>query len=426
MTATPDLEPLPLGATRPLPQPGNARTLIPLLAQRLHSTAEVIEDRGDPVRFQLDIPGIYLDGVGERTRCLAACGDDDQTLASIRKFWMTHGSATTGVVFVFCTSAGAHAHACRIVPPGCGLVLAPHEVTGLLHHPDARPLLKRRLRERFSRRRLSLYNIGLPATDNRFFGRKRELAQLLENPITHFAIPGPARVGKSSLLQAYKASLVRLRDPRATRTHEIDFYALPDTRPDTVARHIAMTIKPSYRSSQVHAADLVQFFRFCSVQESTQEKREKPEPLELLLDETDEVCGGEAFRYLGQAARHGLVRLILAGKKCLYDYATRSDSVLGGRVRVLRLESLDEPEARDLIRRPLEDLGLSLCENVIHRILAQSGRRPHLIQYYCQRLVELTVERSLDEITPALLAELERPSPPWTPLDEDDLDRGIE
>ena len=120
------------------------------------------------------------------------------------------------------------------------------------------------------------------------------------------------------------------------------------------------------------------------------------------------VCDGETFRQLGHAAKEGYVRLVLCGRKRLYDFASRDSSPLGQRLVLMRLTPLSEPDARALIRLPLESFGLSLDPEpeLVHHLLTRTGRLPHLIQFYAKNLVELSSEHGTDGITPELLAEL--------------------
>ena len=76
---------------------------------------------------------------------------------------------------------------------------------------------------------------------------------------------------------------------------------------------------------------------------------------------------------------------------------------------MLRLGPLADKEAKDLISLPLEELGIVLEDKaaLIHRVFHHTGKLPLLIQYYCQSLVELTIDRNLSTISCALLNELE-------------------
>jgi len=382
---------------------GNAQNLIRQLGDQLHCSYELQPPTVNAVRFSLDLSEVYLNGVGEHQRCLLVGGESEATTAALQEFWRKSGSTTLGIVFVLCASTAAWEQARRVLPAGCALILHRDQVASLLRQPEPLQILREFLRRQISRRRLSPYNIGLPATGSSFFGRVHELAQLRDNHSTGYAILGPGRIGKTSLLKRYRWLLRCMRDPRTDRVFEIDFYALTDTTPDAIAQHIAVTIQDSSRSRTLQAAKLVQFLR--------SQSGELGGLLELLLDETDEVCTSDAFRYLGQAAKEGHVRLILAGKKRLYDYATRPDSTLAGRLKPLRLEPLSVYDAQELVRRPLSDLGITLGNQgveVLAWVLHQSGRLPHLIQYYCQGLVEMTVQQCVNEITPAMLRTLEK------------------
>ncbi len=379
---------------------GSAHNLIQLLGHHFQDPVEIGESSASAIRFRLDLTGFYLSGVGERTRCLLVGGGVTDAAKALREFWF-QDTSIGGLPLVFCVSSAAALEAASRIPQGYGLVLRPDMVRDLLKDPHPKTYLKRALCTQVGRRRLSIYNICLPATGNAFFGREHDLAQVLDLHTTNFAIAGPGKIGKSSFLKRHRWNLARRKDPRSNRVFEIDFYSLKCASADNVARHIAMAIESSSRSDRVKAAELTRFLYATRCKLGG--------PLELLLDETDEVCGGDAFKQLGQAAKDGHVRLILAGRKGLYDYALAGGSPLGGRMKLLKLEPLDGADARNLICQPLADLGITLKEptQLVDYILQQSGRLPHLLQFYCQHLVELSVERKLDELSLDWLQGLE-------------------
>jgi hypothetical protein len=367
------------------------------LGDLLQKNVTLISENESGVQFNLDLSTIYLRGVGEHTRCLLL-GGGTGAVDLVRELWKTK----TGLPIVFCASAETAAIARQVIPADYGVVVPPENFRTLLGSLNPPAALRQLFWQQIGRRRLSLYDICLPATGNVFFGRERELQQLLENDRVSYAIPGPGRIGKSSILKRHKWNLIRRHDPRKDRVYEIDFYAVDATDSDEVAQHISKAIEVSSRSSKMRVSELLWYLK--------RWRREKDGPLELLLDETDEVCGGEAFRQLGHAAKEGYVRLIMAGRGGLFDFAIRAESPMDARVRLLRLEPLDHSAARDLLTRPLSDLGIQLRNTpwVLDHILQWTGRLPHLIQFYAQQLVDLSVERKVDELTANHITELEK------------------
>jgi hypothetical protein len=271
-------------------------------------------------------------------------------------------------------------------------------VADLLAATSPRRRLTEQLAARLGRTFMSVYDISKPATVA-FFGRARELSRLTEDVGTSYAVTGPGRIGKTSLLKRYAEAFRRRSDHRATPLVMIDCIELPLDDPNAVARRIATRIHPSPRSQRVTAHDLLGFLR---------ETKPAGAPVELLIDEADAFCFTEPFRQLGQAAREGYVRLIVCGRKGVHDYAVREDSPLAHRLEMIRLGPLQEAEARDLIHLPMADLGFEVEPGVVRRLLDQTGRLPHLIQYYCKHLVDqLSGRRGEARVTLALIGDLE-------------------
>ncbi|HYH63816.1 MAG TPA: hypothetical protein VD866_03865 [Urbifossiella sp.] len=375
------------------PDGNSAHSLALYVGDLFHTTTAgvtaAVTATGAAVRFDLDLSRIYIRNLGEQTRCLILGGSGAAAADAVRDFYKTRDG---GLMFVFCVTPGALEQAHQFIPPGYALVVAPDAFRGLLTGLDPGGQLKKMLRGQIGRRRLSLYDICQPATGNAFFGRERELAQLLEHDTTSFAIPGPGRIGKSSLLKRHHWNLRRRRDPRVDRTFEIDFYSVSKLDIESVVRHIATKISDTYRGHTLRVSGFIDFLRYW--------RNQLGGPLELILDETDEVCSGPAFDQLGQAAKDGYVRLIMAGRGGLFKFATQSDSPMAARLRVLLLEPLEPATARELFCHPLADLGLHIRNPslLVDYVLKQTGRLPHLIQFYAQNLVELSVERRLDEL----------------------------
>jgi hypothetical protein len=349
--------------------------------------------------FCLDLSRILLGGLGERVNCLVLGGENESPGRDVSRFWQELGNSG-GVVMAFCISDDAYAQAVRRLPPRYSLALPPAEVADLLAAPEPRRRLAERLSVRLGRTFMSIYDISKPATVA-FFGRSRELMRLWDDAGTSYAVTGPGRIGKSSLLRRHAENLKRRSDHRASRLVMFDCTEFPLDDPNAVARKIATRMHPSPKSQRVTASDLLSFLREC---------RPAGGPIELLIDEADAFCFTEPFRQLGQAARDGYVRMVLCGRKGVHDYALREASPLAGRLEVIRLGPLQDAEARDLICQPMADLGITVDEDpsVLRRLLDQTGRLPHLIQYYCKHLVDLlSGRRDGTQVTHTLISELE-------------------
>ena len=306
-------------------------------------------------------------------------------------------SVPADLPFIFALSASAYEQAREILPKGRRVIFSVEQVTQLLRSHDPNQFLKLCIRQQVHRRALVPYNINLPAAGGMFFGRQTEINRLLEEDFTNFAIVGPGRIGKTSLLRQYRAKALR----RHARPSRIGFYvSMYDATPATAARYLAMRIDASRRSDRVGAGDLINFFRY-------QAKRRRA-PLELLLDEVDNVCRSDAFNYLGEAAKLGLCRLVMCGRGELLRVMLSSRSTLDARLDLMRVEPLDPHSAVGLILNPLSDLGFKLeqPELLAEQVLSLTGRLPHLIQHFGKKLTERAIEENSDVISSEHLESL--------------------
>jgi hypothetical protein len=379
-----------------------ANALIRQLSERLGCSmlpAEAAPTDDALVRFTLDLSHLHLHGLDERTTCALLGEAEGATLAALDAFALD-AAKSIGFPFVFCLTADSYAKAHRIMTRQPSMVLGPEDLAALIDSSHPLKTLLTHVREQIDRLALSAYNILRPA-DSLFFGREREQARLFEDLNASYAIAGPGRIGKSSLLKRHARNIRRSRDPRSTRLFEIDFMPLGRPDDDEVAQYIAMRISGNSRSYRTTTSGLTRFLRHC--------RAEFGGPLELLLDETDLVCEGEAFRQLGWAAKEGYVRLVLCGRQRLFEFSTSEASQLGHRLTPMLLTPLADAEAQLLIRLPLDALGVSIPHDsdLIRHITDQTGRLPHLLQFYCKSLVELTVDHQSHQITAELVEELE-------------------
>jgi hypothetical protein len=299
-------------------------------------------------------------------------------------------SVPADLPFIITLSASAYEQAREILTKGRRVIFSPEQLTQLVRSHDPDQFLKLCIRQQVHRRVLIPYNINVPAEGGMFFGRENEVSRLLEENFTSFAIAGPGRIGKTSLLRQYRAMALR----HHTRPTGIGFYvSMYDAKPATAARFLAMRIDPSSRSNRVTADDLINFLKY--------QKARRGAPLELLLDEVDGVCRSDAFRYLGEAAKNELCRLVMCGRGELLRAMLDKDSPLQGRAELIRVEPLDETAGRALIKVPLTDLGFEMEQpaQLTEQLLSLTGRLPHLLQHMCKALIEVAVDEKSESIT---------------------------
>ncbi|MBI1766713.1 MAG: hypothetical protein HYR56_35350 [Acidobacteria bacterium] len=356
-----------------------------------------VKQRGDNcLRFLADLSSIRLHGMGE-VQCVLLGGEGPGLTEALRDFKQRLGEAG-GVPFVLATSHSAYTQAYEALPFGRFLILSPPQLEQLLATPEPLRYLKLWLREQISLRRLVPFNHLLSVEGGMFFGRRNELDKLYNESDLSFAVAGPGRIGKTSLIKQFQRKLVHDRDPQALRTFYVDFYQC-SKEPNTIAQLLAMKLEASRRSLELSYTKLPDFLQYL--------KTKLGGTIHLLLDEVDNVCQGEVFDLLGEAAKLGYCRLILIGRGGLLRMMLYSDSQLNQRLQLLQLNPLDEPAARNLLLDPLADLGFKVDdpERLSAQVLRLTGRLPNQIQFFARKLAELAIDEQSDTIS---LAQVER------------------
>jgi hypothetical protein len=372
-----------------------AQELVQRLASKLETHAVIRECAENRLYFILHLTDIHLRTMHE-VPCLLLGGEADVSNA-LSDFWKRHNTPQF-IPFILTLSASSYEQAINHLSNGRCFILSPEQIRVLLNANDAQQQLKQFLFQQVPRRTLIPYNIFQPAEGAMFFGREEELDRLEEEDATSFSIAGPGRVGKTSLLENYRQRMLRSHNQRVLRI-KVSFYK-SDPNPDAAARFLALEIWNSKLSNRMTASGLVNFLRYM--------RSVHGKPLELLLDEVDEVCQGEAFKYLGEAARMGLCRLVLLGKGVLLKMMLSARSPLDCRLELLRLGPLTDSAAHHLLLKPLTDLGfqISNADRLLGEILLFTGRLPHLLQLFGKKLAEFAIKEGTETIGWDLLEQL--------------------
>lgn len=372
---------------------GLASELVDTWGSRLQTRTRVKHVGDNTVHFEADLGNLRLRGM-DRVPCLLLGGDGGST-SDAQSLWRQMESPGR-LLFVLTLSRPAWERAQEVFPLSRCLILSPEQVHTLLDSSEACQLLREILWCQVPRRRLIPYNILRPADGTTFFGRRHELDRLRDEDDVTFAIAGPGRIGKTSVVRQYHREM-RGQDGRATRIFYVSFYECADPSPEGVARFLASRIEPSSQHARLTAPGLVAALRYL--------RNKHGGPLDLLLDEVDEVCRSEAFHYLGEAARQHLCRVVLCGRGELLKSVQGQRSPLAGRIELIRLEPLDAGSARKLLMEPLTALGFTVHEpdRFADQVLALTGRLPHLLQFFGKKLAALGIEQetsllSLDHI----------------------------
>jgi hypothetical protein len=367
---------------------GAPQELVRRWASAVGAATKIRKTETNVLFFMADLCGFCLRGM-DNIACFVLGGNSD-IIPVTRELW---ARVSHLLAFVFALPDSSYRQAKEVFPESRTLLLSADEMKQLLGDGDPKQFLKTLLWKHIPRRRLIPYNFLLPAEGSMFFGRRRELDRLLGEDQVSFAIAGPSRVGKTSLVKRYIREMSQLKDPLAPSTFYINFYDCEDHSPNGTAKFCAMKIDSSSRSARMTVPDLVNFLRYKSATLGS--------PLNLILDEVDEVCQGNAFRSLASAARAGYCRLVLCGRGVLLKTMLDVKSPLESHLDLIQPEPLDDGSARQLVLLPLTDLGLQIqgSEKLVSEVLRLTGRLPHLLHLYGYKLVELALADGDDVVS---------------------------
>jgi hypothetical protein len=367
-----------------------ARELARRWERCLRARVDIREPAVNTLTFDTEVSSIRLRSM-DRLRCVLL-GGKGALEGKPREVWKTL-DAPGRVAVVLTASEDAYEQASEHLPASRCLILSPTRLAELLDAPDATRLLCESLWEQIPRRRLIPFNILRPADTTTFFGRRNELDRLRDEEDVSFAVAGPGRIGKTSLVLQYRRETRGSGEGRTHRIYYVNFYTCEDRSNDGVARFLATAIENSSRSARVTAGGLVNTLRYQSHLHEG--------PLDLLLDEVDEICHTETFQYLGEAARQGLCRVVMCGRGVLLNAVLDKRSPLACRLELLRLEPLDLVSAHCLLLDPLHDLGFTVAQEdqVLREIFHLTGRLPHLVQFFGKKLAELAIAENTEVIT---------------------------
>lgn len=368
------------------------REFMGALRSKLHGHTEEKEVGDNMARFVLELTKVRLQGA-THLGCLVLGGVGSGADALVRQLLEKHGGPGR-LVLIFTASKPAEEAARRVSPRNRSVVFSMEETNSLLSADRPLEVFKRKLRCDVQIERLNPFNITLPVEPGMFFGRRWELNKLHYEERVSFAIAGPGRIGKTSLLRQYQHELIRNHDPRTHHLHLINFYELRNVPTEDLPRTIALRVSSSSRSDRTNLSNFKQFIE--------QQAKESGAQLELLLDEVDEVCMTEPFKLLAEAAKEGFCRLLLCGKGVLLKMMTSSSSApLAQRLVLLRPEPLDRETTGALLLEPLADLGFTVespseLKEQVHRL---TSGLPHLIQNCGSLLVDVALKQRTRTIT---------------------------
>ena len=213
-----------------------------------------------------------------------------------------------------------------------------------------------------------------------FYGREHILDRLKNNTRSCFLLVGGRQLGKTSILKAYERSL-----RQSARLHGYYISMSDDRLLPRLAYHLKI---PDY-------ADLTDML--------TQYHQNHPGiELVVLLDETDRFIATEAandFALLAEiraCAEQGLCQMVFAGFWDLYATAVLDyQSPIKNFADIITVGALQALPANNLLTKPMAVMKQHFTDQqVVERVLYQTGRRANLINLVGEFLVEQLAHQS--------------------------------
>ena len=352
-----------------------------LWSERFEGTARELSFDTNSARFQTDLSSIHLRDTAALSVLLVG-GSGPAVKTAVSRFKHDGWFGRDLPVVLFATDA-AFAEGATLLNRGRGLVLSPVAVTRILRSDDPAKELRLEMLRQIPFARLIPYSITRPAVGNMFFGRQKELEQLLYQDHVEYALWGPGDSGKSSLLRQVTWLLRREQDPRYQRVVEVDLYTCPpDT--DIAARWLAQQICHTRFSDRLFTCDLEPFLR----RMRAMDPRFADGPIELVIDEVDEVLkhdqrnGYPLLKVLRHARCSGLIRLTLCGRVGPMEVLTDPAYPFRTEMKGFVLGPLEAKDAVNLLLRPLEHLEVELQDKraTLKTVLVACKGNPCAIQ----------------------------------------------
>lgn len=271
----------------------------------------------------------------------------------------------------------------------------------------------------------SPYIIGVPLTEQQeIFVARADISTQIEQLLLDLRRPplllyGQRRMGKTSLLNNLGRLLpnsiipmfVDLQGPASLAKNNAGFlYNLAKSMVDSAQRQSAITIPRLTR--EYLAPD--PFTCFDEWLDEVEQVLDRNTAL-LALDEFEALDSAITKGRLDEEEVLGMLRhliqhrprfkILLAGSHTIEEFQRWASYLIN--VQVLHISYLKEPEARQLIERPVKDFALRYEPDAVQRVLDLTRCHPFLVQLLCAEIVALKNDRDPSVRRLATLTDVE-------------------
>jgi hypothetical protein len=241
------------------------------------------------------------------------------------------------------------------------------------------------------RSQLAPYETRMPVTGGRFFGRQREIDQVLRHPNTNYLFIGIRRIGKTSLLKEIKRRMDRIDPPDENQMRRLYVDCTVIGSGEEFLQTLASELDPSElklllgRAAQARRYQGLMFDRFASLHGG---------PVTFLLDELDRLLTiedrGDLFDVLRAVSVAGKARFIMAGFRRAMEASTNQQLPFLSRAEPVHLGRLGRSVVEHMVLAPMKQLRINFQnqDEIIDRIFRETAGLPNYVQFYCKALLE--------------------------------------
>lgn len=243
---------------------------------------------------------------------------------------------------------------------------------------------------------LAPYEYGPPVVGTRFFGRKREINDILRHDTTSFAIMGVRRIGKTSLLNEIERRMLE-QGEKKERIVRLDCstHSGPVQFVEEVVRQLNIRELPRLKNIQDSYFSFPDFLKRMSKMHGG--------PITIFLDEADQFllwARDVTLPALRDSMTSGACRYIVAGFQAVMSEWSDNKSPFYWAFRAINLGPFEREDIEEIVRLPARSLHLRIEDEpaFLARLQADTRGHPYLIQYCCvdmMRQLELEGSRVL-------------------------------
>ncbi len=233
------------------------------------------------------------------------------------------------------------------------------------------------------RQALSPYTLGSPAWGGRFFGRSKLVKEIIGGGVRgNYTIVGSRRIGKTSLLSEIRYRFNTMSTPLIMSV----IYGGSCRNTEDVLMRIMNDIAHT-PSTYLNKAQLMRNFIDLI--------RHAKTPIMVFVDELDRIIDWdkeqryETLDILREVFSADNRRIFFAGFRKTIEAQRDVESPLFNFTKPVFLGPLDQFEAKEMVREPMDLLGIEVPEALARETYRNTSGRPELLQFCCSELLRI-------------------------------------